>query len=98
MPILGLTSGKQVKLSKKQYEAFMNRREAYIGGVLIEVYDEDKKPVGKIKTDCIEFVAPDDSPEFENVKPFNPPVVNPPVVTVPVVEKKKPGRPVTKKY
>lgn len=110
MPILGLTSGKQVKLSQKQFEALMRRREAYIGGVLIELYDENKKPIGKIKADCIEFVAPDNSPAFENKtqpsggqgegKPFNrstiKPVVNLGVGVGDPIEKKKPGRPVKK--
>lgn len=99
MPILGLTSGKQIKLSKNQYAAFMKRREAYMGGVLIEVYDENKNPVGKIKTDCIEFVAPDNSPEFSDIKPFNSPRMSPVGPKVGVgysTEKKKPSNPVKK--
>lgn len=106
MPILGLTSGKTIKISKKQYDAFMNRREAYIGGVMIEVYDENKKPLGKIKTDCIEFISPDDSKVFANEvpiveekKPFNTLTARPPVRGLMEFEDeviKKPGRPVKK--
>jgi len=60
MPALGLTSGKEIRLSKKQYDALMNRREPFISGMM-EVYDEDKVPLGKIKSDCIEYIVPDKS-------------------------------------
>jgi hypothetical protein len=68
MPVLGLTSGKEIRLSKKQYDALMNRREPFISGMM-EVYDEDKVPLGKIKSDCIEFIAPDDSPLLSDERP-----------------------------
>ena len=68
MPALGLTSGKEIRLSKKQYDALMNRREPFISGMM-EVYDEDKVPLGKIKSDCIEFIAPDDSPLLSDERP-----------------------------
>lgn len=61
MPILGLTSGREIKLSKRQYDALMSRREAFIGGVMLEVYDEEKMPLGKVRTDSIEYIAPDNS-------------------------------------
>ena len=60
MPALGLTSGKEIRLSKKQYDALMNRREPFISGMM-EVYDEDKVPLGKVKSDCIEYILPDNS-------------------------------------
>jgi hypothetical protein len=61
MPVLGLKSGKEIRLSKKQYEALMTRREPFIGGLMMEIYDQDKVPLGKIKSDCIEYISPDNS-------------------------------------
>jgi len=61
MPVLGLTSGKEMNLSKKQYDALMSRREAFIGGVMMEVYDEEKAPLGKVRADSIEYIVPDNS-------------------------------------
>ena len=61
MPVLGLTSGKEMNLSKKQYEALMGRREPFIGGLMMEVYDEEKMSLGKVRTDSIEYIVPDNS-------------------------------------
>ena len=61
MSVLGLTSGKEIRLSKKQYDALMSRREPFIGGLMMEVYDEDKVPLGKVRTDSIEYILPDNS-------------------------------------
>ena len=69
MPVLGLTSGKEMNLSKKQYEALMGRREPFIGGLMMEVYDEEKMSLGKVRTDSIEYIAPDDSPLLSDERP-----------------------------
>ena len=61
MPVLGLKSGKEMNLSKKQYLALMTRREPFIGGLMMEVYDEEKMSLGKVRTDSIEYIVPDDS-------------------------------------
>ena len=61
MPFLGLTSGKEMNLSRKQYDALMGRREILIGGAMMEVYDEEKMPLGKVRTDSIEYIVPDNS-------------------------------------
>jgi len=68
MPVLGLTSGKEMNLSRKQYDALMNRREPFISGMM-EVYDEDKVALAKVKSDCIEYIAPDDSPLLSDERP-----------------------------
>ena len=47
-------------MSKKQYDALMNRREPFISGMM-EVYDEEKVPLGKVRTDSIEYILPDNS-------------------------------------
>jgi hypothetical protein len=60
MPVLGLTSGKEMNLSKKQYDALMNRREPFISGMM-EVYDQEKMSLGKVRTDSIEYILPDNS-------------------------------------
>ena len=69
MPVLGLKSGKEMNLSKKQYEALMTRREPFIGGLMVELYSEDKVALAKVKSDCIEFIAPDDSPLLTDSQP-----------------------------
>jgi hypothetical protein len=69
MPVLGLKSGKEIRLSKKQYEALMGRREPFIGGLLMELYNEDKVALAKVKSDCIEYIAPDDSPLLSDERP-----------------------------
>ena len=61
MPVLGLKSGKEIRLSKKQYDALMTRREPFIGGLLMEVYDQEKMSLGKVRTDSIEYILPDNS-------------------------------------
>ena len=61
MPVLGLKSGKEIRLSKKQYDALMTRREPFIGGLLMEVYDQEKMSLGKVRTDSIEYIVPDNS-------------------------------------
>jgi len=61
MPVLGLTSGKEMNLSRKQYEALMGRREPFIGGLMIELYNQEKMPLGKVRTDSIEYMVPDNS-------------------------------------
>ena len=68
MPVLGLTSGKEMNLSRKQYDALMNRREPFISGMM-EVYDEDKVALAKVKSDCIEYIVPDDSPLLSDERP-----------------------------
>lgn len=69
MPILGLTSGVIVKISKMQFESLMKQRTPLIEGMMVEIYDENKKPIGKVRQNAIEFVAPDDSPCFIPMKP-----------------------------
>jgi hypothetical protein len=64
MPIIGLSSGLKIKCSQQQYKAFMKRREPYIEGAFIELHDDDRNPVGKIKPSFIEFVCPDNSEYF----------------------------------
>ena len=72
MPALGLISGKEIRLSKKQYNALMNRREPFISGMM-EVYDEDKVALAKVKSDCIEYIVPDDSPLLSDERPGSEP-------------------------
>jgi len=84
MPVMGLTSGKKIKLSERQFGYMMTKREIYIAGGFIDIYDEDKKVVGRVKTDAIEYIAPDDSPMITD-KPFNPPKIE----VKPEVEKPK---------
>jgi len=73
MPVLGLTSGKEMNLSKKQYDAFMSRREPFISGLLMELYNEDKVPLGKVRTDSIEYIVPDDSLLLTDSRPGSEP-------------------------
>ena len=73
MPVLGLTSGKEMNLSRKQYDALMSRREPFIGGLMMEVYDEEKMSLGKVRTDSIEYIAPDDSPLLSDERPGSEP-------------------------
>jgi len=61
MPVLGLKSGKEMNLSKKQFDALMSRREVLIADVMMELYNQEKIPMGKVRTDSIEFIIPDDS-------------------------------------
>jgi len=79
MPILGLKSGKEMNLSKKQFDALMSRREPFIGGVLMEVYDEEKVALGKVRTDSIEYVLPDNSPLLTDSHPGSEPIYECPV-------------------
>jgi len=69
MPVLGLASGKEMNLSRKQYDALMSRREPFIGGVLMEVYDEEKVPLGKVRSDSIEYILPDNTLLLTNSQP-----------------------------
>jgi hypothetical protein len=71
MPILGLSSGKAINLSKKQYEALMTQRTPIVGDIMLTIYDEDKKMVGKVKSSCIELLFPDDSLFVSDKVPFN---------------------------
>ena len=78
MPVLGLISGKEMNLSRKQYEALMTRREPFISGMM-EVYDEDKVCLGKVRSDCIEYIVPDDSPLLSDERPGSEPIYKCPV-------------------
>ena len=78
MPVLGLTSGKEMNLSKKQYDALMNRREPFNSGMM-EVYDEGKVPLGKVKSDCIEYILPDNSLLLTDSRPGSEPTYECPV-------------------
>ena len=62
MAYLGLSSGRIMEISEVQYQSFMKRREGFAGGLMFEIQDEEKKPLGKVKLDCIEFVAAEGSP------------------------------------
>ncbi|MBC8466686.1 MAG: C2H2-type zinc finger protein [Deltaproteobacteria bacterium] len=61
MGYLGLTSGRVIKISDAQFQSFMKRREALIGGIMFEIQDEEKRVLGKVNLNAIEFVAPEGS-------------------------------------
>ena len=78
MPIIGLASGIKVKCSQQQYDSFMKRREPYMDGAFVQLHDENRNPVGKIRPAFIEYIAPDNSTYFGvaeakvETKPFVP--------------------------
>ena len=74
MPVLGLKSGKEMNLSKKQYDALMSRREVLIADVMMELYNAQKMPLGKVRSDSIEYILPDNSPLLSDERPGSEPI------------------------
>ena len=80
MPIIGLASGLRIKCSQQQFKALTTNRSPYAEGQMIDLQDENRKPVGKIKASSIEYVAPDNSSYFGDA---------PVVATAPIVPQAK---------